>query len=75
MKSAEKSRGEFMKKQIRYIVSLVVLLGALGVICATTTGFAQDSGKKCNCIYTESGGYGVIENNDCVVQNCWIELD
>jgi hypothetical protein len=73
MKFTEESRGEFMKKQIRYIASLVVLLGVLGVIGVTTAGFAQDFGKKCNCRYT-SGDYGVIENNDCKVQDCWLEI-
>jgi hypothetical protein len=63
-----------MKKRIRYIASLVVLLGVLGVIGVTTTGFAEDAGKKCNCVYTQSGGSGVIENNDCVVQDCWYEI-
>jgi len=63
-----------MKKQIRYIISLVVLLGVIGVICATTTGFAQDAGKKCTCKYT-SGDYGIKENDDCVVQECWYEIN
>lgn len=74
MKSMEQLRGEFMKR-IRYIVSLMVLLGSLAAIYMTPTVSAQMEieGDKCDCVWT-TGEFGIKEGSTCKVQRCWVDI-
>ncbi len=65
-------------KRIRFIVSLFVLTGVIGVVGMLTPSFAQDdeegAGKKCNCVYPNAGIYGRRIGEDCFAEDCWIDL-
>lgn len=61
-------------KRIRVFGALLGLLATLAFGVASSPGSAMEAGKKCNCAY-QSGSFGVLENNDCVVQDCWLPID
>jgi hypothetical protein len=62
-------------KQIKFVLALLAVFSALSFGLALEPSYASaGAGKKCNCQY-QSGVYGVIENNDCVVQDCWLPID
>lgn len=61
-------------KRIRVFGALLGLLATLAFGVASSSSSAMVAGKKCTCVY-QSGSAGVIENNDCVVQDCWVPID
>jgi hypothetical protein len=40
----------------------------------TPISSADEGGAKCSCLYPNTGQYGVRNGNDCVVQDCWIDI-
>jgi len=67
-------------KRFRFGTALLGLAFALAFGLSARPSSANEevaideaAGKKCTCVY-QSGSAGVIENNDCVVQDCWIPL-
>lgn len=61
-------------RRIRFTAVLIALLTALAFGVASKPSSAmEEAGKKCTCVY-QSGSAGVIENNDCVVQDCWVPI-
>ena len=64
-------------KKIKIALSIAALLGTIGVVglSDSSVAFANEEAKKCTCFYPGSGEYGVYENNDCVVQNCYLILN
>jgi hypothetical protein len=62
-------------KRLRVVSALLALTATLAFGIASKPSYASEeaAGKKCTCVY-QSGSAGVIENNDCVVQDCWIPL-
>lgn len=67
-------------KQMKFALSLLAVFSALsfGIFLEPSSAQEQSiqagAGKKCTCVY-QSGSAGVIENNDCVVQDCWIPIE
>ncbi|HEX8130519.1 MAG TPA: hypothetical protein VF527_15565 [Pyrinomonadaceae bacterium] len=64
-------------KKIKFVFALLAVFSALsfGLVLQPTSSAAEAAaGKKCTCVY-QSGSAGVIENNDCVVQDCWIPIE
>jgi hypothetical protein len=57
-------------KKTRLIISTALLLATVGVVGITNKAFADGGSGQCNCQWTD-GGLGIIENNTCVVQDCW----
>jgi hypothetical protein len=64
-------------KQIRFGSALLVLALALGFALTPipNSSAEEEGGKKCTCLYPNNGQYGVKSGDDCVVQDCWIELN
>jgi len=62
-----------MKKQIKFVIALVVLTGVIGVI-GTVASFADEGAPKCNCYYPNTGVYGVKNGDDCPATECWVEM-
>lgn len=64
-------------KRIRFGAALLSLVLSLGFALASgTTTFAdfEAEGEKCNCLYPNTGQYGVKSGTDCVVKDCWIDI-
>ena len=63
-------------KRIRFGSALLLVALALGFALASGPSSSADEGggAKCNCLYPNTGQYGVKNGNDCVVQDCWIEI-
>jgi hypothetical protein len=61
-------------KRIKVVSALLALMATLAFGIASKPSSAMEAGKKCTCVY-QSGSAGVIENNDCVVQDCWVPID
>lgn len=66
-------------KRIRFGSALLSLMLALGFALASgpssSAADGADNKPKCNCMYPNSGSYGVRSGSDCVVTDCWIELN
>ncbi len=62
-------------KRFRFVTAFLGLAFVLvfGLSASPSSASEEAAGKKCTCVY-QSGSAGVIENNDCVVQDCWIPL-
>jgi hypothetical protein len=59
------------------LLALFVTLGVGFNSTSSTVAAEADlvaAGEKCNCQY-QSGSYGVIRDNDCVVVNCWRPIE
>jgi hypothetical protein len=65
-------------KKMKLAISTAVLLATLGVVGFSDfqVAAAREAavGVKCNCVYTQ-GGPGVIRENDCVLENCWVPIE
>ena len=61
-------------KRIKIALSIAALAGTVGAVSMSSVTSANEAGSKCDCQY-QSGAYGVIQNNDCIVVNCWRPLD
>ena len=61
-------------RRIKVVSALLALMATLAFGIASKSGSAMEAGKKCTCVY-QSGSAGVIENNDCVVQDCWVPIE
>lgn len=65
-------------KKMKLAISTAVLLATLGVVGFSDLQVASAreaaAGVKCNCTYT-NGDLGVIKNNDCSVENCWVPIE
>ena len=62
-------------KKIKVTLSIGVLMATMAVIGMSSSQVAfAEVGVKCSCMYPSSGEYGVYQNNDCVVQNCFLIL-
>jgi hypothetical protein len=58
------------------MLSIGVLFATLAVIGMTNSqvASAEEAGSKCTCQY-QNGEFGVIRNNDCIVENCWLPIE
>lgn len=67
-----------MKKRIRYIASLMVLLGVVGMIGTMTSVFADEEEEggypPCNCVVVNAPDcvFGRSVGNDCLPNPCWV---
>jgi hypothetical protein len=65
-------------KKMKLAISTTVLLAILGIVGFSDFQVASAReaavGVKCNCMYTQTGP-GVIKDNDCVLENCWVPIE
>lgn len=63
-------------KRIRFGSALLLLALALSFALASgPSSSAEEAGEKCSCLYPNTGQYGVRTGSDCVVKDCWIDIN
>jgi hypothetical protein len=56
--------------------ALLLLVLCVTVIASlpVTSSADPDPGVKCTCTYPDTGELGVIKDDDCIVQHCWVPI-
>ena len=62
-------------KKIKVTLSIGVLMATMAVIGMSSSQVAAaEAAGVCNCVI-ESGQHGTFRDGDCVIHNCWYEID